>query len=465
MKKKLICLLCVLVVIFLTASSTVIFSHLTPPANWPPSYQATVEYGETDLIFDDTGPLWAYISFPVVGDANDEIIAAWAQDTYQNARDKVAALRKNDREAHGVIGIHFDSYLVGDRYAGILEEGTFINSGSEYPINIVRTFNIDTETGMLLKSSDILDYAQLESILFFIRERIIADDPDAANSLGEMNASWLEHIVVSHDGVAVIMERGAFLPANFDTLKITIPYESLGSAFLLRESPPEGALPEPPMSLIIPNFPPLRGDIDPTKPMVALTFDDGPSRQTLRILDVLEKHGGRVTFCVIGSWVNAKQNTIRRAFGMGCEIVGHSWNHRNLSKLTEEEIRKQISDTNAAIELITGVAPRWFRPPYGAVNDRVRSVSEDLGCAIIKWSIDPNDWKVRDANKVHDMIMANVHDRAIILSHDLYGSTAAAMERVIPELIAKGYQLVTVSELMYYSGTTLVAGRVYTSGK
>ena len=88
-----------------------------------------------------------------------------------------------------------------------------------------------------------------------------------------------------------------------------------------------------------------------------------------------------------------------------------------------------------------------------------------MGYALINWSVDPMDWSSRDADKVYNEIMNNVNNKAIVLSHDLYGSTADAMERVIPELIAQGYQLVTVSELMYYSGKTVEAGVVYNNGK
>jgi peptidoglycan/xylan/chitin deacetylase (PgdA/CDA1 family) len=132
--------------------------------------------------------------------------------------------------------------------------------------------------------------------------------------------------------------------------------------------------------------------------------------------------------------------------------------------LTEEQIKQQILDTNAAVEAITGVETRMFRPPYGAVNDRLQKVSHELGFAIINWSVDPKDWRDRDADTVYRAIMRNVQDRSIILSHDLYGTTAAAMERVIPELIAQGYQLVTVSELLSFSYDSLEAGKVYFKG-
>jgi peptidoglycan/xylan/chitin deacetylase (PgdA/CDA1 family) len=199
--------------------------------------------------------------------------------------------------------------------------------------------------------------------------------------------------------------------------------------------------------------------------MIALTFDDGPSQYTPRILDLLEQYGARATFCVVGTYVNARKDTVKRASELGCEVIGHSWDHRDLSKLSPEEIAKELGDTSAVIESATGVSPGMYRPPYGAINSTLKNVSGELGYALITWSVDPEDWKTRNADAVYSAFMGHVSDRAIVLSHDLYGTTADAYERIIPELLSMGYQLVTVSELMYYSGKTLEAGAVYYSGK
>jgi peptidoglycan/xylan/chitin deacetylase (PgdA/CDA1 family) len=206
-------------------------------------------------------------------------------------------------------------------------------------------------------------------------------------------------------------------------------------------------------------------EVDPSKPMVALTFDDGPSIYTPGILDILEQYGCRATFCVIGNLLDKRIETVRRAHELGCEIFGHSWDHRDFTKLKAEAIRQEIRDTSAAIESITGLTPMLYRPPKGAFDDKVKGVSAELGYSLINWSVDSRDWSRKDADKVYTAIMNDVFDRSIILCHDLYASTVEAMERVIPDLLAEGYQLVTVSELMYYSDITLEPGKLYRSGK
>ena len=207
------------------------------------------------------------------------------------------------------------------------------------------------------------------------------------------------------------------------------------------------------------------GEIDREKLVIALSFDDGPSEYTSRVLDTLERHGARATFFTVGRFLEDWRETVIRAAGLGCEIAGHSWDHKDLTSLPEERIKQQILDTSAAIEEITGVGTRIFRPPYGAVNSRVKKVSGEIDNAMIYWSVDPRDWQVRDADAVCRAVMESVQDRDIVILHDTYGTTADAAERLIPELISQGYQLVTVSELLSYAHESLEAGKIYKNGR
>jgi peptidoglycan/xylan/chitin deacetylase (PgdA/CDA1 family) len=198
--------------------------------------------------------------------------------------------------------------------------------------------------------------------------------------------------------------------------------------------------------------------------MIALTFDDGPSAYTLQILSALERYGGRATFCVLGDLLEDGAAVVARARSLGCEVIGHSWDHKNLTKLTEAEIRAQILDTSRAIQSITGVAPNIYRPPYGAVNERVLRVSAELGFAVINWNVDPEDWKNRNPDMIYSAIMRDATDRSIILAHDTYSETAGAVTRAIRDLTAQGYQLVTVSELLHHTHGQIQAGEIYYSG-
>lgn len=199
--------------------------------------------------------------------------------------------------------------------------------------------------------------------------------------------------------------------------------------------------------------------IDPEKPMVALTFDDGPSAlHTSEILDVLKENDAKGTFFVLGSLVIKNPELTKRIMDEGHQLGNHTYNHKDLTAISDDELYMQIVGTDDLIENATGQRTTVMRPPYGRKNqDVVRGINKP----VIIWSLDTKDWEDRDADVIEKKVMDNVKDGDIILMHDIYGSTAEAVGRIVPQLINQGYQLVTVDELYEYSGKPLVAGQVY----
>lgn len=191
------------------------------------------------------------------------------------------------------------------------------------------------------------------------------------------------------------------------------------------------------------------GHFDPSRPMVALTYDDGPAAATSRILDILEQHHARATFFVVGNRVSYYPSTIKRAFDLGCEMASHTYQHCYLIDLNPEQMASQLAQTSEAVAAITGQRTALLRPPGGKYNDTVKAA---VGMPIIMWNIDTRDWETKDAQKTADAVLNHVKDGDIILMHDLYDATADASAILIPALIERGYQLVTVSELSGYRG-------------
>ena len=199
-------------------------------------------------------------------------------------------------------------------------------------------------------------------------------------------------------------------------------------------------------------------EIDPNKPMVALTFDDGPSAHTPRVLDCLEKYNQAATFFVVGTCASVYPEYITRAYEIGCEIGNHSYNHPDLTTLSYAQIQSQMDRTNALIYNATGTYATVTRTPGGSVNSTVKGA---INNPIILWSIDTVDWKTRDTQATVNCVLNNVEDGDIVLMHDLHKPTVAAAEIIIPALVARGYQLVTVSELAQYRGNGLEDHKVY----
>jgi len=199
------------------------------------------------------------------------------------------------------------------------------------------------------------------------------------------------------------------------------------------------------------------------RPMIALTFDDGPSRFTAQILDTLAQYDARATFFVLGERVTENPLTTRRIVREEHEILGHSWNHRDMSVQSRANISSAITRTSSVLYGVAGVRTQLFRPPYGAFNARVREVAAELGYALVMWTVDPQDWRLRNqcVDYLYNHIINNAYDGAIVVLHDVFASTADAMELVIPRLIADGFELVTVTELLEYFFGEIVPGRVY----
>ncbi|MBR4286803.1 MAG: polysaccharide deacetylase family protein [Clostridia bacterium] len=201
--------------------------------------------------------------------------------------------------------------------------------------------------------------------------------------------------------------------------------------------------------------------IDPKKPAVALTYDDGPHPTvTHDILDVLEKYDARATFFVVGSRVPEYPDCVKRASELGCEIGNHTYNHKILTSATDSQIAAEIAKTNSVVKNITGKLPTVARAPGGSYNNRVKG---QVDMPLIQWSVDTLDWKNRNANSVISSVKRNTRDGSIILMHDLYSSTAEATKTIVPWLVKEGYQIVTVTELLQLKGIDIEDGSVYFS--
>lgn len=199
--------------------------------------------------------------------------------------------------------------------------------------------------------------------------------------------------------------------------------------------------------------------VDPSRPMIALTFDDGPGDRTVELLEHLQQYGARATFFMLGQKVASHADAVKKMKEIGCELGNHSYDHANLAKLDANGVKKQIEDTNLKIKEIVGEGAALMRPPYGAISSTLK---ENAGMPLILWNIDTLDWKTRDAKATVDMVMNNVKDGDIILMHDIHTETVDAAIELIPKLLEEGYQLVTVSELAAYKNVPLENGQKYT---
>ena len=180
--------------------------------------------------------------------------------------------------------------------------------------------------------------------------------------------------------------------------------------------------------------------------VVALTFDDGPNPATTnQALDTLSNYGIKATFFVLGKNVSGNEEILKRMKADGHVIGNHSWSHPVLSKLSLDEAKKQITDTEDALTKVLGSSSKLMRPPYGAITDDIRN---SLNLSFIMWDVDSLDWKSKNETAILTEVQRQVKNGSIILMHDIHAETVHALPKVIDYLKEQGYEFVTVPEML-----------------
>lgn len=181
---------------------------------------------------------------------------------------------------------------------------------------------------------------------------------------------------------------------------------------------------------------------------IALTFDDGPHRtNTPRLLDLAAAHDAHLTFFAVGNRVEPLRQIVARQVAEGHQVGNHSWSHRNFGALDDAAVRHEISATQGAISAC-GATATAFRPPYGVITPRQRSLIEsEFALSVDLWTVDSRDWQVRDADEIRETLLAHAQRDAVVLAHDIHSATIDAMAVVLPELSACGFKFVTLAEL------------------
>ena len=194
-------------------------------------------------------------------------------------------------------------------------------------------------------------------------------------------------------------------------------------------------------------------------PLVALTFDDGPrSSTTGPLLDGLELREVPATFFLVGNRIPGNEDLVRRMAAEGHQIGIHTYDHVELKGLSRQDFDLQVGKTRALITRLAGDGSYWLRPPYGFLD---RNAGSWCGGPVILWSVDPEDWKDDDVDRIVAAVVEHVSDGDIILLHDLFPSSGQAALSIVDTLLERGFCFVTVEQLMEARGVTPEAGARY----
>ncbi|MCI9127778.1 MAG: polysaccharide deacetylase family protein [Eubacterium sp.] len=245
---------------------------------------------------------------------------------------------------------------------------------------------------------------------------------------------------LTSEGVLFFIEPNVILPNDYGVIRLLVPYEEMQPSIEKKKTSHK---------------------IDPTKPMVALTFDDGPHPvYTNLILDVLEEYDVPATFFDLGYLIERYPYVSRREVASGCEVGSHSYDHKNFSELSDDQIKADVKDTSEVFRSVLEQEPSLFRPPYGNNDPRLENL---IPMPLILWSVDTLDWKSRNADKVMELIKnAGNLDGKVILMHSIHESSVEATKMLVPYLLEEKYQLVTVSQMIELGhGDTPENGKIY----
>lgn len=280
------------------------------------------------------------------------------------------------------------------------------------------------------------------------------------------NISLTENIkydyLLKSDELQIIMTNNNGISKNFNTIYIN--YNELDDILLfdyIKDINYQKVLTTTSVIPIITTDDSLKDKISKDK-VIAFTFDDGPSKYTIDILNILDAYGAKATFFEVGYMMKNRGEIVKEVLARGHEIGNHTTDHSNLNKLSTAKIKEKVSGNNDIFKSITNQDFPLLRPPYGNCKESIRSL---IDVPIIKWSVDSRDWESRNKDKIIELVKKYTKTGDIILFHDLYESTKDAIEVLVPYFYEQGYTIVTVSELFEINEIELEPSHVYYSAK
>ena len=325
-----------------------------------------------------------------------------------------------------------------------------------HPVSLTHFWTFDKKSGEVISLDNLTEKSEeaIKAIVTAARHDVAQtirqrQQPEA--NLDEMiTKEALSNFTITDDGntLAWPIGQASLLPSAYGELTIKVPTTAVAKYLQNPTAQKLANFPKPPEPKPEPKPAPTAPTPANPGKVIALTFDDGPGPYTAQLLDILDQHGAKATFFLIGSKVSAQADVLRRMHARGHQLGNHSWSHPELPKLPVGQIAGEIDRTNDAIKQATGVTPTVMRPPYGAVNSAVLEQLRLRGMSSILWSVDTRDWADRNSDIVCSRAVAGTHPGAIILMHDIHQTSVEAVPCILSALKQQGYSFVTVQTML-----------------
>ncbi len=329
----------------------------------------------------------------------------------------------------------------------VFTDNTFFDEDKDYLIYYEHVVFEDITTNKILKYDEFLDKTKLSEFTTKINDLSYLKYPEFVveelikNSTVKNYDLYEEYLLITFSNYLYEPELGKI------TLKI---YYNEIKEYLIKDVK------------VIENYKNETGDMyDPTKKTIAFTFDDGPHAvYTEQIMDSLNRNHAGATFFMLGLQIELLPDVAKKVNNAGFEIGLHSYSHKNFTRQSIEDTIDELTHNNRLLYSATGSYSSLVRPPYGSFND---NIINNIDYSYILWNVDTDDWRYKDVDGLVNHVLENVNDGDIILFHDIFKTSAEAVEKVLPQLYLKGYQVVDISTLAKLKDQSLDLNKYYSS--
>ncbi len=427
MKKIIRLFIAILTVVITLIVCNLVWTSINTPLEIPELLSDKVEFGEVLNLQDINTNYEVYYQKIKSDTFIDDEVNNYINELIRNIQDNVSSLNKVSKTEKAVLKQIIDSYKVNDDIVSIKITYTIKNVYEESYKTNIKTFNYDLKEKKNISLDDIFKPEYKEKLSKIYSDEYILKETEIEFYKG------LDKNTYEYNNLKEYINNKKLTAKN-----LNISDEEYDNLF--------------------------SNKVDPARKMIAITLDDGPHPvNTQKVLDILSKHNAKATFFMVGQNVENNHDVVRAVYNSGSEIGIHTWSHKQLTKISTEEVIQEVSKTSDAIFNITGERPKLVRPPYGSVNDNVKNALKEY--PLILWNIDSLDWKSKGEKQIVPLVMDNVQDADIILLHDIHATTIPAVEKIIAKLDEEGYQFVTVSQLLEVKGYDTTKTRVFYSGR
>lgn len=397
--------------------------------------------GKIDIVsvIEQNDQITVSMHYPVTGISDfDKIIQNYVDDVYHSFYSQYASYLQ--LSYHTELNIDYTYHEVNQRYFNVTLI-TFIHSETlTHPILKINTFVFDKKSSKLLQLENFINQDILKQMIPTIQQNLISNYEeclfiDQLSSKINTDYSNYSLFTIQNDHITFYFNSNEISSFRCGIIKVDIPIQDYTLLLPISSEINHDSYYQ---------YTPVSKIIDPDKPVIALTFDDGPSKYTKEILEVLKEYDACATFFILGNKVELYADTLQILLKNGNEIGNHSYNHKWLTKLNDKEFHQQLDQTNKLVYELFHYDIQSMRPTYGAVNQKLK---ERSNLDVVMWDIDTRDWSYKDSKKIANIAINEAEDGKIILMHDTKARTLEAVKILVPALIEKGYQFVTVQEL------------------